>query len=141
MTPTVILGPDVYVNASVALGSAPEQVVARLLPKHRGALAATPWILERVEAMLSAVPSFRKESVGPQVNAIRGFLKMLDEPADAHRPDAWRTALVAAAKRAGVTRVITDHPDLADQDEIDGVEFLSSEAWLLEQTTPPPIPA
>ena len=32
----IILAPDVYVNASVALGSPPEQVVRRVLGKHKG---------------------------------------------------------------------------------------------------------
>jgi hypothetical protein len=61
------------------------------------------------------------------------------EPED-HAGDDWGAALVAAARAANVTRVITDHPDLADKDEIDGVEFLSSDAWMIEQTIPPPPP-
>jgi hypothetical protein len=35
---------------------------------------------------------------------------------------------------------MTDHPDLADKTEVDGIQFLSTEAWLLEATTPPPPP-
>jgi hypothetical protein len=48
--------------------------------------------------------------------------------------------LVASARAAGYKRVVTDHPDLADKVEEDGIEFLSSEAWLFEQTLPPPPP-
>ena len=54
--------------------------------------------------------------------------------------NAWVDALVASAKAAGVKRVVTDHPDLADKTEVDGIEFLSSDAWMIEQTTPPPPP-
>jgi hypothetical protein len=35
--------------------------------------------------------------------------------------------------------VITDHPDLVDK-EASGVEFMSTEAFLLELMTPPPPP-
>ena len=51
----IILAPDVYVNASVALGSPPEHVVRRVLghsEKHK----TTEWVLARVEAMLHSLP-------------------------------------------------------------------------------------
>lgn len=136
----VLLGPDVYVNASVTLGTPPEQVVQRVLGKHKGETKTTPWILARVAAMLGALETFKPEAIRQQIQIIRDHVQLLDGKPDDHPADAWQQALVAAAKQAGVTRVITDHPDLADKDEIDGIEFLSSEAWLVEQTTPPPPP-
>lgn len=135
----VILAPDVYINASVALGSAPDQVVQRVLGKHKGESKTTEWILGRIRGMLSALPAFKKEAVDAQIDLIRGFVQVVEDPSK-HGPDAWVPALVAAARAAGVKRVITDHPDIADKTEVDGVEFLSSEAWLLELTMPPPPP-
>jgi hypothetical protein len=35
---------------------------------------------------------------------------------------------------------VTDHPDLLELETSDGVEFMSSEAWLVEAATPPPAP-
>lgn len=136
----VLIGPDVYVNASVALGTPPEQVVQRVLVKHKGKTKTTPWILARVAAMLGALDAFKPEAVRQQIQIIRDHVELLDGKPDEFAADAWQRALVAAAKKAGVTRVVTDHPDLADKDEIDGIEFLSSDAWLVEQTTPPPPP-
>ncbi len=136
----VILGPDVYVNASVALGSSPEQVVQRVLGKHKGKTKTTAWILGRVAAMLGNVPAFKPDAIRSQIQVNRDHVELLDGQPDDFPPDAWERALVAAAKQAGVSRVVTDHPDLADKDEVDGVEFLSSDAWLVEQTTPPPPP-
>lgn len=136
----IILGPDVYVNASVALGSPPEQVVQRVLAKHKGQTKTSAWILARVAAMLDNLPAFKPEAVRQQIAVIREHVELMDGKPDEHPPDAWAPALVAAAKQAGVTRVVTDHPDLADKDEVDGIEFLSSDAWLVEQTTPPPAP-
>lgn len=133
----LILGPDVFVNASVALGSPPEQVVQRVLTAKTRSKTTT-WILDRVEAMLLAVPSFKKEAVKPQVDTIKKLVDLVE--IESFPAEAWKDALVASAKAAGVKRVVTDHPDLADQDPVDGVEFLSSEAWLVEQTTPPPPP-
>jgi hypothetical protein len=57
-----------------------------------------------------------------------------------HSADAWADALVATARAAGVVRVVTDHPDLLTLESSEGVEFMSSEAWLLEAATPPPAP-
>lgn len=88
--------------------------------------------------MLSNIDAFKKEAVDQQMSTIRQFVDVVDE--EERGPDAWQDALVAAAKAAGLTRVVTDHPDLADVAEAEGVEFLSSDAWLVETTTPPPPP-
>ncbi len=133
----IILGPDVYVNASVALGSPPEHVVRRVL-KPGKKTKTSEWILKMVSAMLNNVEAFKKEAVDQQMSTIRQFVEVVEEAE--HPADDWGPALVAAAKAAGVERVVTDHPDLADKDEIDGIELISSDAWLVEQTTPPPPP-
>ena len=135
----VILGPDIYVNASVALGSPPEQVARRVLrDKTHG--ATTEWILARVRQMLARVPGFKDEAVEGQLSLIRDLVQVISESQN-HDPEAWEEALVAAAKLAGVRRVITDHPDLLELENSQGVEFISSEAWLLESATPPPPPS
>ncbi len=136
----VVLAPDVYVNASVSVGTPPEQVVQRILggvEKH-GRSKTSEWVLARVEAMLHNVPAFKPDAVAQQMKTIRSLVDSVDIAE--HAADDWPKALAATAKAAGVTRVITDHPDLADQDDVDGVEFMSSDAWLVEQTTPPPPP-
>lgn len=136
----ILLAPDVYVNASVAgTGLAPEQVVNRVLGNKKSRQKTTTWILERVDAMLHALPDFKKEAIEPQMKLIRDLVDVL-ELDEEHGPDDWKGALVSSAKAAEVTRVVTDHPDLADKDEIDGIEFLSSDAWMIEQQTPPPPP-
>ena len=136
----VVLGPDVYVNASIARESAPDRVVQRILngegPANRG---STTWILERIEAMLEAIPEFKKDAVAPHMATIRSFVHMVETPSSFNAED-WEGALVAAAKAAGAQRVITDHPDLLAKDTVDGVEFISTEAWLLERPMPPPPP-
>ncbi|HJK91058.1 MAG TPA: hypothetical protein RMH85_25945 [Polyangiaceae bacterium LLY-WYZ-15_(1-7)] len=137
MADDIILGPDVFVNASVALGSPPEHVIRRVLQPGKKT-KSTEWIVQRIEAMLHNVESFKKDAIDRQMKTILQFLDLVDD--DEHGPDAWTEALVAAAKAAGLKRVVTDHPDLADKDEVDGIEFLSSEAWLVEVTTPPPPP-
>ncbi len=135
----ILLAPDVYVNASVAgSGLAPAQVVDRVLRSKDGRHKTSDWVLTTTEAMLKAHPQFKEEAVEPQMKIIRELVDII-EP-DEHAADDWGAALVAAARAAEVERVITDHPDLADKDEIDGVEFLSSDAWMIEQTTPPPPP-
>lgn len=134
----ILLGPDVFVNASVALGSPPEQVVKRVLGKPGARHKTTEWVLGRVEAMLSAVPSFKKEAVGQQMSLIRNLVDVVKVPGEPG--EQWDKGLVASAKAAGYKRVITDHPDLADKTEVDGILFVSSDAWLVEQTTPPPPP-
>ena len=135
----VILGPDIYVNASVALGSAPEQVARRVL-RDKSAGATTEWILTRVRQMLARVPGFKDDAVDAQLELIRGLVQIVSE-SQQHSPEAWEEALVSAAKLAGVSRVITDHPDLLKKESSDGIEFISSEAWLLEAATPPPPPS
>jgi len=135
----VILAPDIYVNASVALGSPPEQVARRVLGSPQNSGKTTEWILARVRQMLSGVPAFKDDAVENQLRLIRGLVQVLadDRP---HAPEQWVEALTAAAKAAGVRRVVTDHPDLLEIETSDGVEFMSSEAWLLEVGTPPPPP-
>ena len=135
----ILLGPDVYVNASVAgTGLAPEQVVNRVLGNPKSRQQTTQWVMDRVVAMLRAHPTFKKDAIDPQVKLIRDLVDIVD--IDDHDANDWKGALVASAKAADVTRVVTDHPDLADKDEIDGIEFLSSDAWMIEQITPPPPP-
>ncbi len=133
----VILAPDVFVNASVALGSAPEQVARRLLGGP-SKVKTSRWVLDRIEAMLDNTPGFKKEAIAPQMATIRSLTEVVDE--HPHDPDAWAPALASLAKRAGAKRVLTDHPDLMDQMPLDGIEFLSTEAWLVERQMPPPPP-
>lgn len=134
----ILLAPDVFVNASVALGSPPEHVVRRVLG-GKNKTKSSEWILARVEAMLGSLDAFKKDALATQMGTIRGLVEIVD-PKKEFGPDAWADALAATAKAAGVKRVVTDHPDLADQKELDGVEFISSDAWLVEVTTPPPPP-
>ncbi|MCC6875294.1 MAG: hypothetical protein IT378_13390 [Sandaracinaceae bacterium] len=136
----ILLAPDVYVNASVAgAGLAPTQVVNRVLGNKQSRSKTTEWVLARVHAMLEAHPVFKKDAIEPQLKLIRDLVEIVKTKGD-FKPEQWREALVAAAKAANVTRVVTDHPDLADQDPIDGIEFISSDAWMIEATTPPPPP-
>lgn len=139
MTVDVLLAPDVFVNASVALGSAPDQVVQRALGRRKGQAKTTEWVLARVRHMLAAVPEFKKEAVDQQVALIRSLVDVLDT-SEQFAPGEWERALVAGAKRANAKRVITDHPDLLDRENADGIEFVSTEAFLIELTTPPPPP-
>lgn len=135
----IILAPDVFVNASVAPGTPPDRVVQRVLGKHKGESTVTEWVLGRVQAMLEAVPAFKREAVKGQVDLIRTFVKVLPGASD-FAPEAWEKALVANAKAAGATRVVTDHPDLLRVESSQGIEFISTEAWLFEATQPPPMP-
>lgn len=137
----VLLAPDVYVNASVALGSPPEQVVQRVLgrAKDKGRSKTTEWVLARVKHMLSALPAFKDNAVDQQLTLIRSLVDVLGDSAE-FAPGEWEPALVAAAKRVGVTRVVTDHPDLLEKEQSGGVEFVSSDAFLIELITPPPAP-
>ena len=133
----VVLAPDIYVNASVALGTAPEHASRRAFagpakPKTSG------WVLERVESMLHAIPEFKTAAVDQQMSTIRGLVDVVEQ--GDHFIEDWEPALVALAKKAGVTRVLTDHPDLLGSSESHGIEFVSSDSWLHEQTTPPPPP-
>jgi hypothetical protein len=133
----IVLAPDIYVNASIALGSPPERAVRRAFggpsrPK------ASRWVLERVESMLHALPEFKDDAVAAQMATIRGLVDLVDT-AEFFIED-WDEALVALAKAAGVARVLTDHPDLLASKSIEGVEFVSSDHWLVEQRRPPPPP-
>ena len=134
----VVLAPDIYVNASVALGSPPEHAVRRAFggpsrPK------ASSWVMERVESMLHAMPEFKDAAVAEQMSTIRGLVDVV--PTEEFYIEDWDKALVALAKAAGVGRVLTDHPDLLASKAVGGVEFVSSDHWLGEQATPPPPPA
>ncbi|MEY4582492.1 MAG: hypothetical protein RL701_7195 [Pseudomonadota bacterium] len=134
----IILAPDIYVNASVALGSPPDQVARRVLGGKRGGNKTSEWVLTRVHQMLCALPAFKQEAVDAQIALIRGLVHIL--PLPALPPDAWADALVATAHAASAKRVVTDHPDLLALEIVKGVEFMSSEAWLLEAAVPPPAP-
>lgn len=133
----VVLAPDIYVNASIALDSPPEHVVRRAL-SGPGKAKTSAWVLERVESMLRALPEFKDDAVAQQMATIRSLVEVV-ESAD-HFIEDWREALVALAKAAGVKRVLTDHPDLLKSQGAEGVHFLSSDLWLVEQTAPPPPP-
>ena len=74
----VVLAPDIYVNASVALGTPPEHAVRRAFagptkPKTSG------WVLERVESMLRAIPEFKDEAVDQQMSTIRGLVDVVEQ--------------------------------------------------------------
>ena len=97
MADDIILGPDVFVNASVALGSPPEHVIRRVLQPGKKT-KSTEWIVQRIEAMLHNVESFKKDAIDRQMKTILQFLDLVDD--DEHGPDAWTEALVAAAKAA-----------------------------------------
>ncbi len=135
----LVLAPDVLVNASVALGEAPQRVVDRLLTLGAGETAVSGWVLERTEAMLRAVPTFKADAVGPHVAHISSLVTLVT-PSETYGPDAWQDALVATAKAAGADRVLTDHPDLLETGFVDGIEFMACEAFLVEATMPPPPP-
>lgn len=133
----VVLAPDIYVNASVALDSAPERVVRRACGGPSKPKTST-WVLERVQSMLHALPEFRDEAVAQQMSTIRGLVEVVE--AGDHYIEDWEDALAALAKAAGVGRVVTDHPDLLQSTRAKGIDFVSSDAWLGEQTGPPPPP-
>jgi hypothetical protein len=138
----IVLGPDVYVNASVAVGSPPDKVVQRVLGQKKGQSQTTPWVLDRVAAMLGALTAsgvFKKEAIEQQVGLIKQLVTVVDEKTK-HGPDDWAPALAAAAKLANAKRVVTDHPDLLAKEKLDGIEFISCEEWLVEQAMPPPPP-
>ncbi|MGB5265575.1 MAG: hypothetical protein WBN30_03230 [Polyangiales bacterium] len=133
----VVLGPDIFVNASIALGSPPERAVRRAFGGPAKPKTST-WVMERVESMLHALPEFKDDAVAQQMSTIRGLVEVV-ETNDFFIED-WNEALVALAKAAGVVRVLTDHPDLLADKGNNGVEFISSDDWLGEQVTPPPPP-
>lgn len=133
----VVLAPDIYVNASIALGSPPERAVRRAFGGP-GKPKSSAWVLERVESMLHAIPEFKDVAVRQQMTTIRGLVDIVDT--GEFFIEDWNEALVALAKAAGVGRVMTDHPDLLSSNGGQGVEFVSSDRWLGEQVTPPPPP-
>lgn len=133
----VVLAPDIYVNASVALGSPPEHAVRRALGGP-GKPKASAWVMERVESMLRAIPEFKDDALVRQMATIRGLVDLVET--DEFFIEDWDKALVALARAAGVGRVMTDHPDLLASQSAEGVEFVSSDHWLIEQMTPPPPP-
>ena len=135
----IILAPDVYVNASVALRSAPDKVVQRILGDRKGECKTTEWVLERIRAMLGAVRSFKPEAVDNQIALIRDLVQVIEAPGD-HDASDWEGALVAAAKAAGAKRVVTDHPDLLEKSVSGDIEFISTDGWLVESSLPPPPP-
>ena len=137
MSMDVVLAPDIYVNASVSLGSPPEHIVRRALGGENRS-KTSKWVLERVESMLLALPEFKASAVGPQMATIRDLVDVV-ETSDFYIED-WEPALIALAKAARVAHVVTDHPDLLAAKSRDGVEFVASEKWLVQQTTPPPPP-
>ena len=133
----VVLAPDIYVNASVALGSPPERVVQRAF-RGPGKPKTSAWVMERVQSMLHALPEFKDDAVEQQMKTIRSLVEIVEK--GDHFIEDWKEALVALAKSAGVGRVLTDHPDLLGSTHSDGIEFVSSDHWLAEQATPPPPP-
>lgn len=142
-----ILGPDIFVNASVALGTDPDRVAQKVLsqPQRGGSKPKTTlWVLEQVAIMLRAHPHFSREAIDPHVKMIASLMDVIKNvPATSSHGSAtetWKHALVDSAKACGASRVVTDHPDLADHAPIDGVEFISSQSWLLDQAIPPPPP-
>lgn len=135
----ILIAPDVFVNASVAGGSPPEQVARRLLGKPGPKPKTTRWVLKWVSTLLTKTPGFKAEQVSAQVTLIEGLVDIVEVPTEPAEGD-WVQGLALSAKAAGYKRVITDHPDLADQKEVDGILFVSSDAWLIESTTPPPPP-
>ena len=133
----VVLAPDIFVNASVAVGTPPEQAVRRVFSGPTKPKTST-WVLERVESMLHALPQFKDDAVAQQMSTIRRLVDVVEE--GEHFIEDWQAALVALANAAGVARVLTDHPDLLAEPSPDGIEFVPSDAWLFEQSTPPPPP-
>ena len=133
----VVLAPDIYVNASIALGSPPERAVRRAFAGS-GKPKASAWVLERVESMLHALPEFKDDAVATQMKTILELVDIVET--DQFFIEDWSDALVALAKAAGVARVLTDHPDLLASKAMSGVEFVSSDGWLSEQLAPPPPP-
>ena len=73
----VVLAPDIYVNASIALGTSPERVVRRVLGGPVKAKASA-WVLERVESMLHALPEFKDDAVEQQMKTIRGLVDIVE---------------------------------------------------------------
>ncbi len=133
----VVLAPDIYVNASVALGSPPEHAIRRAFGAPTKPKTSV-WVMERVESMLHALPEFKDDAVAQQMATIRGLVDVVDTKE--FFIEDWAEALESLAGAAGVGRVLTDHPDLLASKGTRGVEFVSSNRWLAEQAVPPPPP-
>ena len=133
----VVLAPDIYVNASIALGSPPEHAVRRAFGRP-GKPKSSSWVLERVESMLHALPEFKDDAVAAHMKTIRDLVEIVET--GSHFIEDWDEALTALARAAGMNRVLTDHPDLLASKRANGIEFVSSDRWLAEQATPPPPP-
>ena len=88
--------------------------------------------------MLHALPDFKDDAVTQQMTTIRSLVEVVET--DEFFIEDWGKALIALAKTACVSRVLTDHPDLLATRLRQGVEFVSSDNWLAEQATPPPPP-
>ena len=134
-----ILAPDVFVNASVAPGTPPDGVVQRVLGKKQAQAKVSTWVLDRVQAMLTSLPDFKADAVADQMSLIRSLVNEIEIDGAFGAAD-WASALKATARSAGAGRVVTDHPDLLDVGDSDGIEFISTDVILLEMTTPPPTP-
>lgn len=133
----IVLAPDIYVNASVALGSPPERAVRRAFgAPNRPKTSA--WVMERVESMLRALPEFKNDAVAQQMATIQGLVEVVDTKE--FFIEDWTEALASLAHAAGVSRVLTDHPDLLASTGASDIEFISSDRWLAEQAAPPPPP-
>ena len=74
----ILLGPDVFVNASVALGSPPEQVARRVLGKPGSKPKTTKWVLSWIKALLDKTPGFKHEAVTAQMKTIEGLLEVVE---------------------------------------------------------------
>lgn len=137
---TYVLGPDVYVNASVAPGESPEVVARNLLDQGGKRVKSSKWVLKQVANLLFALPEFKDDAVEVQISTIKELVDILEVEGE-FGDDQWKEALVALAKAAEVNRVITDHPDLVDFDEpVDGIEFVTTDTWVVERSIPPPPP-
>ncbi len=90
--------------------------------------------------MLVASGHFIENRVDEQMGLIRGLVEIVPVKVD-FDIENWGEALKVAAEASGVVRVVTDHPDLlALSGGEQGIDYVSSDAWLVEQTTPPPPP-
>jgi hypothetical protein len=134
----IVLGPDVFANASVAPGTDPDKVVQRTLGGKARQVSVTPWILDTIRFLLDKVPAFKHEALDKHIELIRSLVTVLDET-EKHAPAAWGPALAAAARLAGTKTVVTDHPDLINKTEA-GIDFISTENFLVEVSLPPPPP-
>ena len=94
----VVLAPDIYVNASIALDSPPDRAVRRAFGGP-GKPKTSTWVLERVQSMLHAVPEFKDEALAQQMATIRDLVEVVET--QEHFIEAWSEALGALAEAAG----------------------------------------